>query len=295
MTSRSILTEMCDIVVDALPSHEQWILNKSRSQFAEELRQIPSKERREWLEHYGRDAAFFWLHGIIDQIYKLDACIHTNSRAAVDVAEQILLRTILEYYGKLCYLVDLFPEEKANERAQRAIKLAYVDLLEYEGLPPRLRSQDPTERKKFLTEWYREIANGENLSPHITRGMFEVIEEETERRTWSVDKRGNRLSPMYEAGYQIHSKIVHGNLWAIKRYGLTKVDSEVTGNTRLPGVDSRTKLVWAAGVGGVLIGAYGLTMQFMGSKFTYTPTMNVLQTHIEKILETVPEFESDRA
>lgn len=290
MNSRSILIDICDIVVDALPSHDQWALNASRSQFSKELAEIPSRERRNWLEHYACDAAFFWLHGIMDQTYKLDSCIQTHSRAAVNVAEQILLRTILEYYVKLCYLVDLIPEDNHFERAKRAIRLAYVDLLEYEGLPLRLRSLDPSERKIFLSEWYREIANGADLNRHLTRGMFEVIEEETAGRPWSVDKRGNRLNPMYESGYQIHSKIVHGNLWAIKRYGLTKVDSEVPGNTRLPGVDGKTKLSWASASGRILQNSYGLTMQFIGSKTPYTSTMNKINPHLDQIEQMILEL-----
>lgn len=296
MRGGSILTEMCDIVIDALPSHEQWTLNGPGFQFAEELAEIQSLERREWLESYVCNSAFFLLHGIIDQVYKLDSCIHTRSRAVVDVTEQILNRTILEYYGKLCYLVDLIPEKRTNERIKRAIKLAYEDVLQHQRFPSTIRRSNMNHRECFLVAWYNELTNLQSpskvrreLRQFGMRGIFENIEDESKDRPWSRDKQGNLISPMYEFGYQIHSKLVHGNAWAILNLGMTKADRTQSDNSWLPGVDQKTKLEWAYSSGRVLQNSYGLTMQFIGSRTPYTGTMNQLNPYLNQLQEMILE------
>ena len=166
--------------------------------------------------------AYFLLHGILDQVYSLDFILTKSNPATVSLTGRVLLRTMLEYSCKLTYLTT--PEISVDERIKRAIEIYYVDLHEYERLPLELKAEPSQNLKEFASEWYKEVAKGKELTQPIrVRSIFDSIGD-PEEEEWPRDRSGKPVNPGYTLGYQVNSAITHGNLWAIKHYGLTHVE-----------------------------------------------------------------------
>ncbi len=281
MTIRSnhgILTEMCDLVIDFL--NEKGLDLKDDSFFAQEVGKIQSPERREWLKTYLSENAYFLLHGIVNLAYSLDFILSQRNRAIVSISGQVLLRTILEYSGKLTYLAD--PEISPNQRIKRALKTYYTDLDEYERLLPELKAEPSQNLKEFAQEWYAEVAEGKELKRYRgPRSIFDSIGD-PEFEEWPIDRTGKSVNPVYALGYQVNSTITHGNLWAIKHYGLTHVNKSGGITTALPGLDADGILSLQRAAATVLQLSFGFAVQFMHGRLP-SGVMNRLGARIQSL------------
>ena len=125
---------------------------------------------------FGSDNAYFLLHGIIDQVYSLDFILTQRNPAIVSITGRVLLRAILEYRYKLAYLT--VPDISANERIKRSIKIYHRDLYEYERLPTELKAEPSQDRKEFVREWYKEVAESKEKElnrPISAQSIFDSI------------------------------------------------------------------------------------------------------------------------
>ena len=273
-----VLKEMCDTVVDFL--EEKGLDVKESSYLAQTLDEIQATERREWIKKYLSENVYFLLHGIIDQVYSLDCVLATSNPAVVSVAGHVLLRSTLDYGYKLAYLT--VPEIGADERIKRAIEIYHRDMREYERLPPELKSESGQNRMEFVSEWYKEVSGGVELKrPIPVRSIFDAIGD-PELEEWPRDMGGNPANPVYKEGYRIYSTVTHGNLWAIKHYGLTHVDKSGAITIALPGLDAEGKRLMQRVAGGLLQLSFGFAVQFMDG-FAPSGIMNRMSAQIDSL------------
>ena len=276
-----ILTEMSDIVINFL--NEEGLDLKDESFFAQELSEIRSPDRCEWIKTYLLENTYFLLHGIIDQAYSLDFVLTKHNPAVVSVTGYMLLRTMLEYSYKLTYLTD--PEICANERIKRAIEIYYVDLYEYDRLPLKLKVETSQDRKEFAREWYKEVADGEKLKrPIQIRSIFNSIGDPEDEK-WPRDRSGKSVNPVYTRGYQVNSAITHGNLWAIKHYGLTHAGKSGTITTALPGLDAKRVGLLCEVAAKLLRLSFGFVVQFTHGHLP-SGIMNRLESQIATLTDS---------
>ena len=274
-SNQGILTEMSDIVIDYLIENGLYL--KDDSFLAQTLAEIQSSERREWLKTYLSENAYFLLHGIVDLVYSLDFSPSQRNRAIVSISGRVLLRTILEYSGKLTYLAD--PEISPNQRIKRALKTYYTDLDEYERLLPELKAEPSQNLKEFAREWFAEVGEGKELKRYRgPRSIFDSIGD-PEFEEWPIDRTGKSVNPVYALGYQVNSTVTHGNLWAIKHYGLTHVNKPGEVTTALPGLDADGILSLQKAAATVLQLSFGIAVQFMHGHLP-SGVMNRLRDHI---------------
>ena len=278
--SRGILTDLGDIVIEFLS--ENGLELRGNSFFSRELGNIPSADRREWLEWHLCENTYFLLHGIIDQAYSLDSILARRNPGTLSVSGSVLLRTMLEYSYKLGFLIT--PDIAASERIKRAIEVGYADLREYESLPADLKGQPTEDRKHFLQDWYSEITGGSKLvQPIRVRGIFDSIGD-PQVEQWPQDKGGNPKNPIYARGYQINSAVTHGNLWAIKHYGLTHLKRSNGSTATLPGLGPETIRLQQEIAARLLQLSFGLAVQFMQGVLPAS-TMNRLEKQMTPLLK----------
>lgn len=276
---------MTGIVIDYL--RKEGLELKEESFFAHELNHIDELERRELLRSYLCESACFLLHGIIDQVHALDTMLNAYGPSVAAVGPYVLARSILEYAFRLTYLTDPHTEE----RIQRSLKCYYKDLQEFRKLPSDLSSLGGKElaetRAELVSKWYADLTGGlEKINPVTALEIFEAVGEEDfeegEVQNWIKDGRGNMVPLAYSKGYRIYSAVSHGNLWAIKHYGFTKIGKEGDSTIALPGLDATGVYPLQELAGGLLMSSLGFAVQFMRG---YPPanTMNKLGSLIEMI------------
>ena len=288
MLSNRFLTEACDIVIQFL--NDRGLEPEVDSHFSEELAQIQSEERRKWLRDYVYQHTYWLLQGLLDQVYKLEACMTTVNLAITAVGEYVLLRSILEYSYRLDYLTVL--DIGASERVKRSIEYSYTDLKAYEGLPSNLRSPSSQSQSQFLEEWYKEIAGEKKLNKrkqvkHVMDNLGGANEEwQHIRGEWPTDGRGTPINPVYQSGYAIWSAITHGDPWAIRHFGLTKANREEEDAQWFPGLDLNTTHKMQDLVVRLLQHSFGYSVQLMHRGGLHVGTMNRLEEVIARIQET---------
>ena len=268
---------MSDIVITFL--NEKGLYLKDDSFFAQQLGEIQSSERREWLKTYLSDSTYFLLHGIIDQVYSLDTIFRTPNRAVVSITGYILFRSILEYSYKLTYLAG--PETSANERIKRAIELYYSDLCAYKRLPEEAKVKLRQDQENLTLDWYKEVTDGKDLKrPISVWGIFSAVgDPEDEEFPWPKDSNGTPVNPVYMWGYRVTSPMTHGNLWAIKHHRLTQIDKSGGVTKALPDLDPEAIRRLQTGVATVLQLSFGIAVQFMHGHLP-SDVMNRLGAHI---------------
>lgn len=287
LLNNSILAQACDIVIEALK--ERGLEPQAGSRFSEELSHVEPEERRRWLLEYVTQNTWSLLNGILDQVYKLGSCIYSINPSPVSVAEFILLRSIIEYSYKLSYLTVL--DVDADERIKRAIECAHEDLVAYERLPSRLRSNSAQHRRPFLEEWYKEITGKQKPKhPLRARDLFDDLggsNEEWQRIAgeWPADRGGKAVNPAYQSGYAIWSAITHGNAWAIAHFGLTKDGSDDDDPRWFPGLNPDTIHNCEELAVRLLQHAFGFSVQLMNHRGLDAGAMNRLEEVIARIRE----------
>ena len=266
---------MCDIIVGFL--NEGGFELKEDSFFALELGEIQSLERREWLRTHLSESAYYLLQGIIDQACSMESTLSAINPASVSVTGSVLLRTMLEYAYKLTHLTD--SHISINQRIKRAIEIYHNDLNEYDRLPEELRGELGQDQSELLGQWYEEIT-GEELSRRIpVRNIFDSVGDSDE---WPRDRGDNPINPVYIMGYQINSLIAHGNLWALRHYGLTHVQGPDGIAASLPGWSAGKVRNYQRAAASLLQFAFAFAMQLMHG---YPPAhiMNRLNVPINRI------------
>ena len=279
-STHGILTEMCDIILDDL--RDKGLEVTQGSYLANLLATVRSSKRRDWLKSYLSDSVYFLLHGILDQVYSLDAILAARNRATVSISGLVILRTSLEYGFKLAYLTT--PDINDDERISRTIRLYYTDLYWHRRLPSHLMGDSAQHIEQLIQEWYKELNGGQALKRTISaRSIFDSIgDPEDEAVPWPKNKEGDFVNPVYSVGYHMGSTIIHGNLWAIKHHGVTKIGKVGEKTIVTPGLDAEgTRLLR-------LYGARLLQLSFgFATQFTYgflrSDVMNTLNGHIESL------------
>lgn len=196
-------------------------------------------------------------------MYSLDFILTQRNPAIVSITGRVLLRAILEYRYKLAYLT--VPDISANERIKRSIKIYHRDLYEYERLPTELKAEPSQDRKEFVREWYKEVAESKEKElnrPISAQSIFDSIGD-PECEEWPRDVRGKSVNPVHTRGYKVNSAITHGNLWAKKHYGLTHVNKSDGVTTALPGLDAEGTRVLYKVTATLLQSSFGIAVQFM--------------------------------
>ena len=184
---------------------------------------------------------------------------------------------------KLTYLTA--PEIGADERIKRAIEIYNVDLHEYERLPLELRTEPSQSQKELVSDWYKEVTGGRRLAQPIqVQSIFDSIGDPSEEH-WPKDRSGKPVNPVYTLGYHINSAITHGNLWAIKHYGLTPVEKAGGVTTALPGLDANGIRSLRKGAATLLQLSFGFAVQFMHGDLP-SGVMNRLGAHIQPLMNS---------
>ena len=252
------LTEMSNIIMDFL--NEAGFTLKEDSFFAQELQEIRSPERREWIREYLSDSTYFLLQGIIDQAYSIDSVLDVTNRAVVSLTGRVLLRTMLEYSYKLVYLTD--KDIGIVERIKRAIETYNTDLHEYRRLPPEFKREISQDQTSLIGSWYKELTGKDELPRSLSaRSIFDSVGDPED--DWPRDRGGNPINPVYQMGYQVNSVIAHGNLWAIKHYGLVHLQKPDDRIADLAGYDKNTIRILKRNAASILQLSFAFAEQFM--------------------------------
>ena len=115
----------------------------------------------------------------------------------------------------------------------------------------------------FVSEWYEELAEGRKLKrPIKVRSIFDAFGD-PDLEGWPRDKGGEPVNPVYKKGYHVSSAVTHGNLWAIKHYGLTHVQKSGAVTTALPGLDAEGIRIMERVAATLLLSSFGYAVQFM--------------------------------
>ena len=257
-TIHGVLTEMSNIVLDFLDGEGFAI--RDDSFFAQELQEIHSIERCEWLRVHLTESAYFLLQGIIDQACSIDSVLDVMNRADVSLTGRILLRTMLEYSYKLVYLTDKNIGRK--ERSERAIRTYSADLHEYKRLPPQFQGDTGQDQQALIALWYKELTGKDKVPQSLSaRDIFNAVGDPED--DWPRDGRGKPINPVYKIGYQVNSVITHGNLWAIKQYGLVHFQRPDGTVVDLAGYDKNALRILKKSAVSILQLSLGFAVQFV--------------------------------
>lgn len=124
------------------------------------------------------------------------------------------------------------------------------------------------DRADLAKEWYCELTGGEEkLQPVRALKIFKEFagEQSNEwgKHDWVEDGRGSLVPFAYSKGYGIYSAVAHGNSWAIRYYGSTKISSEDGKTVARPGLDAKTVCNLQVLAGKQLQLSFGFAVQFM--------------------------------
>ena len=87
--------------------------------------------------------------------------------------------------------------------------------------------------------------------------------DEWGKHDWVEDGRGSLVPFAYSKGYGIYSAVAHGNSWAIRYYGSTKISSDDGKTIGRPGLDAKTVYNLQVLAGRQLVSSLGFAVQFM--------------------------------
>lgn len=237
-SQHAILATMADAVVADWGEERRIQIHKG-SPFAETLDSARLPDRDLWFKSYFGGRLGMLLASIVDSAYRLDLVLAAPSPAGVSVVEYHILRPMLEYTYRLLYLVQL--EIGVHDREQRAIEDWYSDCQQFRRIAPKHQHVELgkyfTKWEPILTQWYTELTGRSKIrNPRIQDIFNQVGMPES---GWPTDLGGNPGNPAYPSGFSISSAIEHGNLWAVRRYGMNN-PSEI--RVERPGLDDRTLL-----------------------------------------------------
>ena len=186
------------------------------SPYAMEISSIEDSEKREFLESYLSESLMALLLGVLDQARSI-ALISDAPPAAV--APLVLMRSLQEYNYKIAYLAD--ESIDLEERISRALRLYYVDLVEYKKLPEAIRPVGSTanleESTTDVVAWYKELT-GEKLTTIRTQKIMDTVWKSGREY---LEENSDAPNGAYEIGYRVGSALAHGNIWAIRNHCLT--------------------------------------------------------------------------
>ena len=274
--SRGVLTEMTHIVIAHI--NGGGISLTANSDFARQLEEIQVPERRDLLRDYVSDGTFMLLCGIIDQVRSLDQVLAAPDAS---VSAYILVRATLEYSYKIAYLAE--PYIDPEERVCRALRLYCTDLEQYRKMPEDLKPNSAgevvTKHMQPAEEWYQEIAC-KKLRSVSAREIMDKVWNSDDEQGYSAGNNGEVGNPIYDKGYRIGSTLTHGNIWAIRHYGLTMtlIENRVVTSSGLKEKVVGDLLLIAAGC---LMYSFGFIAQLMNRP--PTGTVNRLEHKITMI------------
>lgn len=260
------LAQITQIALDYL--NEEELELSDNSFFAAELQDIPTLKRGGLIQTYLCDNTVLLLQGIIDQVHSLNSVLRLRTPAVFAISPFVLIRTMLEYSSKLAYLTD----PHTSERIPRTLKCLYADILQFKKLPKDLTSHEgrrlAEDRANFARKWYSELTGGkEKLRPVSALEIFEELAGEKSddwgKHDWVEDGRGALRPFAYSKGYGIYSAVAHGNSWAIRHYGSTKISGEDGETIARPGLDAKTVYDLQILAGKQLVLSLGFAVQFM--------------------------------
>lgn len=283
-----ILTAMADAVVADWGEERRLRIDKE-SPFAATLDRARLPDRDEWFKSYFGARLGVLLASIVDSAHRLDLVLAAPSPAGVSVVEYHILRPMLEYAYKLLNLVQV--EIEVQDREQRAIEDWYSDYRQFRRISPTHQHVEHeryfTKWEPVLTQWYTELTGYRKIREVTSLEVFNQVG--MPESGWPLELGGKRENPVYRSGYSIYSAIEHGNLWAVRRYGMNHPsDIPLERN----GLDDMTVLHIQDAAGRLLQCSYAAFKQFaqMGSGGA---VMNKLGQHLSVIWEMKAALETE--
>ena len=282
-----ILTAMADAVVADWGEERRLRIDKE-SPFAKTLDSIRLPDRGEWFKGYFCGRLGVLLASIVDSAYRLDLVLGAPSPAGVSVVEYHILRPMLEYAYKLLNLVQV--EIGVQDRERRAIEDWYSDYRQFRRISPTHQHVEHeryfTRWEPVLTQWYTELTACSKIREVTSLEIFNQVGMPDSG--WPLDLPGKRENPVYRSGYSVYSAVEHGNLWAVRRYGMN-LPSDIP--LERNGLDDMALLHIQDVAGSLLQSSYASFKQFaqLGAGGA---VMNKLGQHLAVIWEMMAELEA---